>query len=147
MVLGRADPLAADLDDLAAAERVIERPTADPVTGFEHEYGVSGGLDLARRRQPGQAGADDDHVGLARAIGGAGPARGNGRVGRPGGAAQRGGAGRGGRAPEQLPATDLRVFALVHTWLPLVRGEEHSGDDVRRLIRTWMDGPASAAWH
>ena len=61
-VLGRADPLGADLDHLAVADRLVQRPAADPVAGLEHDHVAAGGAQLAGRRQPGEAGADDDDV-------------------------------------------------------------------------------------
>ena len=63
-VLGRADPLGADLDHLAVADRLVERPAADPVARLEHDHVAAAGAQLARRREPGEPGPDDDHIGI-----------------------------------------------------------------------------------
>jgi hypothetical protein len=65
-VLGRADPLAADLDDLAVAEFVVERPAAGAVARLEDHHRRARGGQLACRRQPGEPRADDYDVGLER---------------------------------------------------------------------------------
>ena len=65
-VLGRADPLGADLDHLAVADRLVQRPAADPVAGLEHDRLAACGVQRAGRREPGEPGADHDHVRVAR---------------------------------------------------------------------------------
>jgi hypothetical protein len=61
-VLARSDPLPADLDDLAAADRMVERPAPDPVARFEHDHRVPGLGEVAGGAQPGEARADHDDV-------------------------------------------------------------------------------------
>ena len=61
-VLAGADPLAADLDDLAAADRVVQRAAADAVARLQHGHRVARVDEVAAAAQPGQAGADHDHV-------------------------------------------------------------------------------------
>ena len=65
-VLGRADPLAADLDDLAVADLMVEHAPADAVTRLEHHAVDPLGGELPRGRQPGQPGSDHDDVGSVR---------------------------------------------------------------------------------
>ena len=125
---------------------MVERAPADAVTGLEHEHRVPGGPDLARRAQAGQAGADDDHVGSAGSARGRAAGGGSGISGARGAADGNRACGRG-RAAEQLAAADVGLVSVVHLVLPLVRGEGHSGDDLRRLAVTWTDGVATAAWH
>ena len=69
-MLGRADPLAPDLDDLARVggpELVVEQPPADAVAGLEHDGRVAGGEHVARGRQAREPGADDGDVDVAHA--------------------------------------------------------------------------------
>ena len=61
------DEHAAELGVVAAAERVGEDAAADAVARLEHDHRAARRDDLARRREPGEPGADDDHVGGARA--------------------------------------------------------------------------------
>ena len=73
-VLGRPDPLPADLDDLAVPDVVVERAPADAVARLEHDRRRPAAPDGARRDQAGKPGADDDDVRLAVvgwAVGGA----------------------------------------------------------------------------
>ena len=60
-VLGRPDPLAADLDDLAIADLGVDSAPADPVAGLEHDHrarrprrarGPRSGRRTRRRRRP-----------------------------------------------------------------------------------------------
>ena len=46
VVLGRPHELRTLLDDLAAADVVVERAAADSVAGLEHNHGLAGGSDL-----------------------------------------------------------------------------------------------------
>jgi hypothetical protein len=46
-VLGRTDPLPAQLDHSAALERVVQEAPADPVTGLQHEDRETGGKEVA----------------------------------------------------------------------------------------------------
>ena len=64
-VLRGPDPLAANLDDLAVSDVVVEEPAAHPVAGFEHDHGCPAGCERAGGGEPGQARAHDDHVRLA----------------------------------------------------------------------------------
>ena len=63
-MLGRADPLAADLDDLirVVADRVVEGAPADAVARLEDDDVEPRRLEIARGGQPREAGADDDDV-------------------------------------------------------------------------------------
>ena len=61
-VLGRADPLSAELDDRAVGERVVEGAAADAVAGLQHEDAAALLLESARRGQAGEAGPDDDDI-------------------------------------------------------------------------------------
>jgi len=94
-----AHPLAADLDHLAAAERLVEDPSAHPVAGLEHDDPLAGVDEAARGGEAREPRADHDDVD--------GPG-----CSRPGarrhGAGQRGGGGRSGgpadqRAPGERP--------------------------------------------
>ena len=58
MILGRADPLAPHLDDLAVADRLVERPPAHPVAGLDDQDLPPLGDQLAGGHQAGQPGAD-----------------------------------------------------------------------------------------
>ena len=69
-ILRRADPLGTELDDLAVADRMVERPPADPLARLEHDHLAPRGGQLACRAEPGEAGADDDHLGLEMVFGG-----------------------------------------------------------------------------
>ena len=60
-VLGRADPLAADLDG-DPGDGVVQRAAADPVPGLEHDDGAPGLLEPPPGDQPGHPGAHDDHI-------------------------------------------------------------------------------------
>ena len=110
MVLRRADELRAEVDDLAAGDRLVEHPPADAVARLEHRDRVPGARDLARRDEPGQAGADDDDVlAAAHAAPARAPLRGLG--GRRAAAAR--GRGRGGRrgTGDEAAAADASVVA------------------------------------
>ncbi len=61
-VLGRPDPLAADLDLLAVGDRLRQQPAPDPVARLQHRDRRPCPLQLARRDEAGEAGADDGHV-------------------------------------------------------------------------------------
>ena len=66
VVLGRADEGGAALGDLAAADRAVERPAADPVSGLEHDHRAPRLVEPQRGGEAGEAGAHDDHVGASR---------------------------------------------------------------------------------
>ena len=104
MVLGRADEGRAALGDLATADLVVEGATADPVAGLEDGDGMSVLGDLPRRRQAGEAGADDRHVDAPGAQAAAGRSL---RFGAGHSADQRSGA--GGRTGSEQPAAGDRV--------------------------------------
>ena len=89
-VLGRADELAADLADVPAADRAVQRAPADAVARLEDDHLAVGGDEGAGGGEAGEPGADDADVGLSRA-----PARGLGG----GGAAAR-------AAPRRRPRSD-----------------------------------------
>ena len=63
-VLRRADPLGAHLDDVPAADVLVQDPPADAVAGLHDDHGGAGRGRRARRGQPGQAGSDHDEVGV-----------------------------------------------------------------------------------
>ena len=69
-MLGRADPLAADLDHVLGplADRVVESAAADAVARFEHNDVEPGSVDGARRREPREARADDDYIAVRHEI-------------------------------------------------------------------------------
>src|SRR5204862_5607458 len=74
-VLRGPDPLAADLDDLAVPEIVVEGPPPDAVARLQHHERLPRLLQLPAGGQPGEPGADDDDVHLAgtgRGLGGRG---------------------------------------------------------------------------
>jgi hypothetical protein len=56
--------LAADLHDLAVADRLVESAAADPVARFQHHRCVTGALDLAGGGQAGEACAHDHDIGV-----------------------------------------------------------------------------------
>ena len=63
-VLGRADPLAADLHDLVVADRLVQQSPADPVAGLEHQHRPARRRELPGGCQPGQPGPYDDDIDL-----------------------------------------------------------------------------------
>ena len=63
-VLRRPDPLTADLDDLPAADLLVEDPPANAVERLEHDDRATGGHELARRHEAGEPGSDDEEVGV-----------------------------------------------------------------------------------
>ena len=65
-VLGRPDPLAADLDHRPVLEAMVEGPPADPVLRLEHDHDRPRAGQLARGRQAGEAGADDRDIESSR---------------------------------------------------------------------------------
>ena len=65
-LLGRADPLAADLDHLAVADLLVEQPAADPVARLDHDRLCPGGEEPTGGDEPGEPGADDRDVSLDR---------------------------------------------------------------------------------
>ncbi len=65
-LLGRTDPLAADLDHLALADLLVEQPAADPVTRLDHDRLRSGGEETTGGDETGEPGPDDRDVGLNR---------------------------------------------------------------------------------
>ena len=65
-VLGRADPLAARLHDLAVADLLVERAPADPVARLEHDDAAARPLEIAGGHEPGEARPHDDDIGLVR---------------------------------------------------------------------------------
>jgi hypothetical protein len=99
-VLRRADVLAADLRDVPAAERRVERAPADAVARLEHDDGAVGGDESAGGGQAGEPGADHAHVGPPRA-----PARGGGSGGGTQGEERR----TGGSGPDELAASESVV--------------------------------------
>ena len=61
-VLGR-EPRAADLDQRArAGERARPGAPAGAIPRLQHQHGATGVREIARRAQPGEAGADDDCI-------------------------------------------------------------------------------------
>ncbi len=68
-LLGRADPLAADLDQLARADLLVEQPAADPVAGLDYDRLDPGGKEAATGDEPGKAGPDDRDVRFGRVAG------------------------------------------------------------------------------
>ena len=58
-----ADELAAELHDAAVRDLRLLDPAARPVARLEHDDVAAGAVQVARRREPGQAGAHDDDVG------------------------------------------------------------------------------------
>src|SRR5690606_22822107 len=61
-VLPGADPLAADLDRLAAGQRVVQEAAADPVPGLQDDRVVPVPDEVARRDQSRDARADDRDI-------------------------------------------------------------------------------------
>jgi hypothetical protein len=61
-VLGRADPLAAELHDRAVGERVVEDAATHAIAGLEHEDAAALLLEAAGGGQASEAGPDDDDV-------------------------------------------------------------------------------------
>ena len=61
-VLGRPDPLPAELDDRAVGERVVEDAPAHAVAGLQHDDAAALLLEAAGGRQAGEAGPDDDDI-------------------------------------------------------------------------------------
>ena len=106
-VLAGPDPLAAELDVLAALDVGVQDPAADPIACLQHRDRASGLADLLRRGEPREPGADDDHVGLA----------GRRLRARDGGADHATGgdpAGPGRGTAQQPPAADPVLGALGH---------------------------------
>ena len=64
-VLGGPDPLAADLDDVAVADVLVQHPPADALARFDDQYLHPRGDGRTSRRQAGEAGPDDDEIGVA----------------------------------------------------------------------------------
>ena len=63
-LLGRADPLAADLDHLAVADLLVQQAAADPAAGLDHERLQPGRGEPPRGDESGETGAHDGDVGL-----------------------------------------------------------------------------------
>ena len=63
-MLGRADPLPADLDDLPVADRLVEGAPADAVTCLEDADLVPPGLERTRGGEPREARSDYRDVSL-----------------------------------------------------------------------------------
>ena len=61
-----AHHLAAELDAASVGQLDLLDPAADPVACLEHGHGGSAGGQVAGGDEPGEPGADDDHVGLHR---------------------------------------------------------------------------------
>ena len=61
-----ADQLAAELDDAAVRKRRLLDPAAGPFAGLEHDDVDARPMQVARRREPAEARADDDDVGHRR---------------------------------------------------------------------------------
>ena len=61
-VLGRADPLAPDLDHLAVADRLVQGAPADPVARLEHADVAPGGAQRPGGAETRQAGPDHRYV-------------------------------------------------------------------------------------
>ena len=64
-VLRGPDPLTPDLDDVAAADVLVEHPAADAIAGLHDDHGRPGVRRGTGRRQAGQAGPDHHQVGVA----------------------------------------------------------------------------------
>ena len=63
MILGGADEGGAALGDLAAADRVVERPAAHPATRLQDDHRAPRLDQLQGGGEAGEAGADHDDVG------------------------------------------------------------------------------------
>ncbi|GEM34970.1 hypothetical protein NN3_59770 [Nocardia neocaledoniensis NBRC 108232] len=61
-MLGRSDPLAADLDDVLVVDRLVQCASADAVAGFEHEHAVPAILEFRGGRESGEPGADHHDI-------------------------------------------------------------------------------------
>jgi hypothetical protein len=110
VVLRRPDELRAEVDDLAAGDRLVEHPAADAIARLQHRDGVPGASDLARGDQAGQPGAHDDHVLPAADA----PPRGTAPsgIGVRRDTTSRGRGGRGGCGPgDEAAAADASVIA------------------------------------
>jgi hypothetical protein len=68
-LLGRPDPLAADLDHLAVADLLVEQAAADAVARLEHDRPLAGGGNPAGGDKPGEARSDDRDVSFNRIVG------------------------------------------------------------------------------
>src|SRR5262249_20409529 len=71
-VLRRADELAPELGDVAAADRAVPGPPSDAVARLEHDDAAIGGQERTRGGQAREARADDADVGTPGASGGGG---------------------------------------------------------------------------
>ncbi len=91
---------AADLADVPAADRAVQRAPADAVARLEHDDAVPGGDERPGRGEPGEPGADDADVGASRAS-----ARGGGSGGGPKGEER----GAGGTRSDELAASESVV--------------------------------------
>jgi hypothetical protein len=67
-MLGRTDPLAAELHHRAIRERVVEQPPADAVASLEHHDRTTRRLEVTCSCQPGQAGTHHDHINLTHIV-------------------------------------------------------------------------------
>ena len=118
-ILAGPDPLAADLDHLAATDRVVERPPADPVARLEHDDRMTGADKLSRRGQPREPGADDHDVHApARAGPGARPRR----------LARQHGPGRRGSRADRAPRAARRHSSARHLAAAPLAVERGTGD-------------------
>ena len=61
-VLGRADPLPAELDDRAVGEGVVERAPAHPVASLQHDDAAALLPEAAGSGQAGETGSHDDDI-------------------------------------------------------------------------------------
>ena len=58
------DPLAAELDDVAVAEIMVEHPTADAVSRFQHDRVRPGRAERTGRGQTREPPSDNDDIGV-----------------------------------------------------------------------------------
>ncbi len=65
-ILGRPDPLAADLDDLATADVRVERSPPDAVARLDHDRRRTRPGERPRGGEAGEARADHDHIDILR---------------------------------------------------------------------------------
>ena len=68
-VLSRADPLAADLNHLAIADRLVQQSPADALAGLEHQDRPACRRELPGGRQAGKPGPHDDDIDLRGPLG------------------------------------------------------------------------------
>ncbi len=131
VVLTGADPLPADLDHLAVAERMVERPAADSVACLEHDHRVAGVDEIRGGAQAREPGSDNDHIGRP-----GGSSFGRRRCGCRGGCAS-------GRARECLASREAgHRPALTHPGRVRSSG---NGRSATTAVWTYLYGPVPAA--